>query len=57
VRCVFGAPVGGVNVFALGDASLAVPARLADAVVVDLGPGREMVLLHPAAGPKPEGTR
>jgi serine/threonine-protein kinase len=45
VRCSVGRPGGGSRLYDLGDTSIAVPA-IAGAVMLDLGPGRELALLH-----------
>jgi serine/threonine-protein kinase len=58
LRCSFGrAHDGAAQVFALGDVELAVPARFAQAVVLDLGPGRELALVHRAVPAAPTGRK
>ncbi len=49
LRCLFGVPgEDRTTIFALGAVTLAVPAQhIQSAILLDLGPGRELVLLHP----------
>jgi hypothetical protein len=47
LRCIFGSEsTGGTRTYPLGAVTLAVAPTILPAIILDLGPGRELALLH-----------